>query len=607
MELYKGLERGPFNDELAKKLGEVLSRLDSGQLYWLSGYFSGLSQTSAVNAVAEAGQNKESLPIQEEHVSQKLTVLFGTHTGNSEALAKNLGDLARARGIEAQVSDMASFKTRDLKKIRNLAVIVSTHGLGDPPVQAEDLHAYLHGKKAPDLSHLQFSVLALGDSSYVEFCQTGRDFDTILEKLGGQRFVPRQDCDVDYMDDAENWQQKVLDALAHTAGETSANIVVGNTVATVNEEVKYSRKNLFEATILEKINLNGKGSSKETIHLELDLADSGIKYEPGDALGVYGSSSPKSVEAVLAATNLTGKEQVISHKGEKTLSEALTFDYELTPLSKITLSKYSELTNNPNLKKILEDNKTVTEYLHGRDILDLIKEDSYSLTPDELVSILRKNTPRMYSIASSQEAVEDEVHLLVSVVRYNAYGREKEGLCSATLADRLQVDDKVKIFVDKNTRFKLPENPDTPIIMVGPGTGVAPFRAFMQHREISEKKGPSWLFFGDRNFTTDFLYQTEWQQYLKEGVLTKADVAFSRDLKHKDYVQHRMLENGKELYDWLENGANFYVCGDAAKMAKDVDLALKQIIQQQGGVTLEKAEEYIKNLQMSNRYQADIY
>ncbi|HUH46184.1 MAG TPA: hypothetical protein VLZ54_03445, partial [Arenibacter sp.] len=321
----------------------------------------------------------------------------------------------------------------------------------------------------------------------------------------------------------------------------------------------------------------------------------------------YGSNPDKLVQAVLEATDLSGNERVKSHAGEKTLLEALTHDYELSPLSKAVLSNYAELTDNARLKKILEDNATVNEYLPGRDILDVIKEEPHKLSPEELISILRKNTPRMYSIASSQEAVEEEVHLLVSVIRYNAFGRDKEGHCSATLADRLEVDDKVKIFVDKNSRFKLPKDPDAPIIMVGPGTGVAPFRAFMQQREVAEKKGPSWLFFGDRNFTTDFLYQTEWQQYLKEGILTKADVAFSRDQSQKQYVQHKMLENGKELYDWLENGAHFYVCGDAKQMAKDVDTALKQIIQQQGGVTLEKAEAYIKNLQLSNRYQADIY
>ncbi|CAZ94378.1 assimilatory sulfite reductase (NADPH) flavoprotein subunit [Zobellia galactanivorans] len=606
MELKKGLERGPFNDRQAEKLSEALSGLDTEQLSWLSGYFSGLGQTSATT-VAVTDTNV-GIPAQAlaEAKPEKLNILFGTHTGNSEALAQNLALEAKERGVEVEVSDMASFKTRDLKKIKNLAVIVSTHGLGEPPVQAEDLHKYLHGKKAPDLSHLNFSVLALGDSSYVDFCQTGKDFDAVLEKLGAKRLAPRQDCDVDYGETAEAWQKTLLDSLVKLTPETGTPTEPSNETATVGE-VKYSRKNRFEATVLEKINLNGKGSSKETVHIELDLEGSGLKYEPGDALGVYGSNSPKFVQSVLEATNLSGEELVESHAGEKTLRDALTYDYELTPLTKTTLSKYAELTDSARLKNILADPSLVPEYLQGRDILDLIKEEAHGFSAKELISVLRKNTPRMYSIASSQEAVEDEVHLLVSVVRYQAYGRDKEGLCSTTIADRLEVGDKVEVFVDRNTRFKLPENPDAPVIMVGPGTGVAPFRAFMQHLEVSENRRPSWLFFGDRNFTTDFLYQTEWQQYLKEGVLTKADVAFSRDQEQKQYVQHRMLENGKELFDWLENGAHFYVCGDAQKMAKDVDLALKEIIRQQGGVTLEKAEEYVKNLQLANRYQADIY
>ena len=608
MELRKGLERGPFNDKQAERLSEALAGLDSGQLYWLSGYFSGLNGAVPTMTVPERKVETACTLAIAEVKSEKINVLFGSHTGNSEGLAQKFALRAKERGMEVEVSDMAFFKPRDLKAIKNLAVIVSTHGLGEPPVQAEDLYNFLHGKKAPDLSHIQFSVLALGDSSYVDFCQTGKDFDTVLEKLGAQRITPRQDCDVDYEDTAETWQNHFLDALAEKTGNGAAvdikeiipsEVSVSGTV--------YSRKNLFEATILEKINLNGKGSSKETIHLELDLHGSGLKYEPGDALGVYGTNPDKLVRAVLQVTNLSGTEQVESHAGEKTLLEALTHDYELSPLSKAVLSNYAELTDNTRLKKILEDNAAVNEYLPGRDILDVIREEPYPLTAGELISVLRKNTPRMYSIASSQEAVEDEVHLLVSVVRYNAFDRDREGHCSTTLADRLEVDDKVKIFVDKNSRFKLPKDPDAPIIMVGPGTGVAPFRAFMQQREVSEKKGPAWLFFGDRNFTTDFLYQTEWQQYLKEGVLTKADVAFSRDQAQKQYVQHKMLENGKELYDWLEKGAHFYVCGDAKQMAKDVDGALKQIIQQQGGVTLEKAEAYIKNLQLSNRYQADIY
>lgn len=606
MELKKGLERGPFNDRQTEKLSNALSELDSEQLYWLSGYFTGLKHVASIVSPKLDNQAIVSTTSVAKVKPEKLNILYGSHTGNSETLAKNLAAQAKERGVEVDISDMATFKTRELKNIKNLAIVVSTHGLGEPPVQAEDFHKYLHGKKAPNLSHVNFSVLGLGDSSYVDFCQTGKDFDTILEKLGAKRLAPRQDCDVDYEEESEAWQKIFLDSIIQTSEEVSNLEDLNDVIAPVNG-IKYDKKNLFEATILEKINLNATGSSKETIHLELDITGSGITYEPGDALGVYGSNSPKLVQAVLEATNFDGKENVITHKGEKELLEALTNDYELTPLSKTTLSKYAKLTDNLRLNKILSNNDSVLEYLMGRDILDLLKEEPYELSPNELISVLRKNTPRMYSIASSQKAVEDEVHLLVSVVRFNAFGRDKEGHCSSTLADRLEVDDKVKIFLDKNSRFKLPKNPDIPIIMVGPGTGIAPFRAFMQQLEVSEKRTPSWLFFGDRNFTTDFLYQTEWQQYLKEGILTKADVAFSRDQTHKQYVQHRMLENGKELYDWLENGAHFYVCGDAKNMAKDVDLALKQIIQQQGGVTLEKAEEYIKNLQLSNRYQADIY
>ncbi|QHT70632.1 assimilatory sulfite reductase (NADPH) flavoprotein subunit [Rhodocytophaga rosea] len=602
MDFKQGLKRGPFSEKQATQLSEALSGLDAEGIQWLSGYFTGLSQAfpGGVAASSSIAANGSAVS------TQKLTVLYGTHTGNCEALARTLATDAKSQGIEVEVFDMASFKTRDLKKITNLAVLVSTHGIGEPPMQAEELYHFLHSKKAPDLSHIQYSVLALGDSSYVDFCQTGKEFDAILEKLGAQRISPRIDCDVDYEDDAVAWQQALLKVMAQHSNITpAADIkVTGETVAS---QSVYSRKNPFEATILEKINLNGKGSSKETIHLEMSLEGSGLQYEPGDALGVYGTNSPSLIEGVLKATHLSDMQLVQGHNGEKTLSQALTYDYELSPLSSVTLSKYAQLTGSTRLQNILSDNEKLLSYLHGRDLLDLLKEFPYKLSASDLLSVLRKNNPRMYSIASSQAAVEEEVHLLVSVVRYQAYGRHKEGLCSATLADRFKVDDKVKVFVDKNTRFKLPDDPDAPIIMIGPGTGVAPFRAFMQHREASGHQGNSWLFFGDRNFTTDFLYQTEWQQYLKAGILTKADVAFSRDQQQKQYVQHKMMDNGKDLYDWLENGAHFYICGDAKQMAKDVDRTLKTIIQQQGGITLEKAEEYVKYLQLSNRYQTDIY
>jgi sulfite reductase (NADPH) flavoprotein alpha-component len=597
----KGLKKGPFSDNEAEKLDEALSGLSADQLQWLCGFITGATQSSLALPGATKPQDQIA-----DTVAEKLTILYGSHTGNCEALAKKLADQAKAIGIEAELSDMASFKPRDLQKITNLAVLVSTHGLGEPPVQAQDLYQFLHGKKAPNLSHVKFSVLALGDSSYVDFCQTGKDFDTVLEKLGADRILPRVDCDVDFEEDVERWTDKLFSVIGQKPNGHAPAAVKEHAPVTIQQQ-EYSRKNPFEATILEKIKLNGRGSSKETIHLELDLQGSGLRYEPGDALGVYGTNSPVLIEGVLQALHLSGEERVKTHNGEKTLQDALSYDYELSPLSNVSLTKYAEITGSKYLQEILSEKAMVLNYLLGRDILDLLNDVPYQLNANELLSVLRKNTPRMYSIASAQEAVDDEVHLLVSVVRYHALGRDKEGLCSATLADRFKEDDKVKVFVDKNTRFKPPSNPETPIIMVGPGTGIAPFRAFMQQREVAEKKGKSWLFFGDRNFTTDFLYQAEWQQYLKEGILTKADVAFSRDQDKKEYVQHKMLEKGKELYDWLENGAHLYVCGDAKQMAKDVDQTLKEIIQQQEGASLEKAEAYIRNLQLSNRYQTDVY
>lgn len=606
MDLKKGLSRGPFSDEQAEQLSKAVAGLDAGQLHWLCGYITGIAQEgnflTESQTTASTASTVEAEPI-------VLNILFGSHTGNSEELAQELEARAKAKGIKAEVSDMASFKARELKKIKHLAVLVSTHGIGEPPVMAEEFYNFLHSKKAPDLSHLQFSVLALGDTSYAHFCQTGKDIDNMLEKLGGKRISERVDCDVDFEDDAEKWMSALLSKLEQEAQpqQKSTVQVGGNGTVAAKEKSKYSRKHPFEAPVLDKINLNGRGSSKETIHLELDLEGSGLRYEPGDALGIYGANSPVLVNEVLKALELSGDEAVQSHAGEKTLADALTFDYELTPLTSVTMQRFAEATECKWLLDILEDNIQVIEYVQGRDLLDLLKEVPCKLSANELLSILRKNSPRMYSIASSQQAVEDEVHLLISVVRYQAHGRWKEGLCSSTLADRLGLEDKVKVFVDKNTRFKLPADQDTPIIMVGPGTGIAPFRAFMQQREIMESEGESWLFFGERNFTTDFLYQTEWQQYLKDGILSRMDVAFSRDQKDKIYVQDKMLEQGKLLFDWLERGAHFYVCGDAQRMAKDVDNTLKQIVQKYGGLTSEKAEEYVKYMQVTNRYQTDIY
>jgi sulfite reductase (NADPH) flavoprotein alpha-component len=606
MDWETGFKRGPFSDEQAKDFNKLFSELNGSQFQWLHGFLTGIdplfqNTTSFTELKSAQADLKQTNSIS----ADPIWILYGTHTGNSEGLAKKSAKAIADLGFETKIANMGSFKVREFKTIKKLLVIVSTHGLGDPPPEAEELHAFLHSSRAPELKHIDFSVLALGDSSYTEFCDAGRQFDEILEKLGGNRITNRVECDVDYEDSYTVWLQEVISKLTANKG-----IAVQDSIKqepTLKIETVYNRKNPFPATILNKINLNGRNSGKETIHLELDLKGSELHYEPGDALGIYAINSKRLIDGILTLCKLTGEEKVQTHHGYKSLFNALSDDYELTPLTSLSLKHYAELTGSDRLKKIISNNSSIAEYIHGRDIYDLLQEVPYKLSPDNLIAILRKNTPRMYSIASSQEAVNDEVHVVVSVVRYEGYGRYKEGFCSSFLSDRIHTDEQVKVFIDPNTRFKLPTDQDSPIIMVGAGTGIAPYRSFMQQRELTDSHGKSWLFFGERNFTTDFLYQSEWLQYIKDGVLTKADVAFSRDQERKIYVQHKMIEKGKELFNWLESGAHFYVCGDAQHMAKDVDFALKNIIQTHGGLTKDKADEYVKALQQSNRYQTDIY
>ncbi len=602
-----GLKKGPFSDTQIRQLVEVMPALTSGQVHWLHGYLTGINPLlEAEQGTAIKAADREPSPVSE---AEPLWILYGTHTGNSERLAKKSAKRMADLDVEAKVFDMGSFKPRDLKNVTKLLVIVSTDGEGDPPVQAEELLEFLRSNKCPGLGHISYSVLALGDTSYTQFCQTGKDFDAALEKAGAKRMVERIDCDVDFEEDYERWIEEIISNLGQLSIGNDGLLV---SLPLLKEhapagEVVYDRKKPFPAAVLEKINLNGRHSSKETLHIELDLKGSGIKYEPGDALGIYALNSPGLIESVLNLLQFSGEEIVNTHQGAKPLKEALSSDYELTPLTGISLNRYAELTGSGRLKEIAADHLSVAEYIHGRDIYDLLKEEPARLTPETFISLLRKNMPRMYSIASSQDTVDDEVHVVVSVVRYEAYGRNKEGHCSSFLSDRINLGDRLEVFVDQNTRFKLPSEADRPIIMVGAGTGVAPFRAFIQQREARESKGKSWLFFGERNFTTDFLYQTEWLQYLKEGILTRADVAFSRDQDKKIYVQDRMLERGRELYDWLEKGAFFYVCGDKQRMAKDVDSALRKIIHTHGGMTEDKAAEYVKSLQLGGRYQTDVY
>lgn len=597
----------PFNQEQTDLLNRLLPTMTVPQKLWLSGYLAASQSTFEAGASAETAVN----PFIQKKISKEVTILYASQSGNAQSFAKKAGKVLEGNRFSVAVWSMGDFKPKDLKKVQNLLVIASTHGEGDPPDNARTFYEFLHSKRAPKLEGLNFSVLALGDSSYEFFCKVGKDLDRRLEQLGGTRIYPRIDCDVDYEEQAQEWLQDVLQVLDEQGGGTASSGSAPESLLQA-EQTEYSKTNPFHAEVLENINLNGRGSHKETRHLEISLEGSGLTYAPGDALGIYPVNDPALVELLLEELPWNPDETVTvnKHGDVYSLKEALRIYYEITALTKPLLEKAAQLSGNKELAALLnpEKEETLKAYLHGRDLLDLIHDfGPWGGSAQEFVSALRKIPARLYSIASSQTANPEEVHVTVGAVRYQAHGRLRKGVCSCFCAERLEPGDKLRIFIQHNDQFKLPENPEVPIIMVGPGTGVAPFRAFMQEREERGAKGKSWLFFGDQHFRTDFLYQTEWQQWLKDGVLTKMDVAFSRDTDQKVYVQHRMLEHSKELFQWLKEGAVVYVCGDQKNMAKDVEITLLDIIANEGEMSSEEALNYLKTLQQQKRYLRDVY
>ncbi|MCY7751220.1 assimilatory sulfite reductase (NADPH) flavoprotein subunit [Bacillus inaquosorum] len=596
----------PFNQEQAELLNRLLPTLTESQKIWLSGYLSAQSVSAQETAGAPAAVSAAAAA---PAVSKEVTVLYGSQTGNAQGLAENAGKQLEQRGFQVTVSSMSDFKPNQLKKVNNLLIVVSTHGEGEPPDNALSFHEFLHGRRAPKLEDLRFSVLALGDSSYEFFCQTGKEFDQRLEELGGKRISPRVDCDLDYDEPAAEWLERVFEGLSEAGGGSAA---PAPAASPQTGESSYSRTNPFRAEVLENLNLNGRGSNKETRHVELSLEGSGLTYEPGDSLGVYPENDPELVELLLKEMNWDPEEIVTLNKqGDvRPLKEALISYYEITVLTKPLLEQAAQLTGSNELRELLAPGNegNVKAYIEGRDLLDLIRDyGPFSVSAQEFVSILRKMPARLYSIASSLSANPDEVHLTIGAVRYDAHGRERKGVCSILCAERLQPGDTLPVYVQHNQNFKLPKDPETPIIMVGPGTGVAPFRSFMQEREEMGAEGKAWMFFGDQHFVTDFLYQTEWQNWLKDGVLTKMDVAFSRDTEEKVYVQHRMLEQSAELFEWLQEGAAVYICGDEKHMAHDVHNTLLEIIEKEGNMSREEAEAYLADMQQQKRYQRDVY
>ncbi len=590
------LPPSPLNDTQRQQIDALVRELNPQQLDWMQGYLAGYRAALQPGAAPVAPSAPDS-PV--------LTVLYGSQTGNCETLAERLTELARAKGLNVECLSMDEFPNRLLKQTRQIAVIVSTHGEGDPPDTAMDLHEFVHGRRAPKLGELQYAVLALGDSSYEYFCKTGQDFDERFAALGAERLIDRVDCDVDYEEAANQWIERLLERVAQAS---PASVAQQTAPAVAAQTSAYDRKNPFSAPLLERINLTGRGSSKAVYHMELSLEDSGLTYAPGDSLGVYAQNDARLVEQLLEHTGLDPEQSVTIKDEAMPLTKALQHHLELTLLTPPTVKQWTELSGSAELKKITEDRRELIQWLYGRDLLDLLQNYPVAgLDAQTLVEHLRHLPPRLYSVSSSQTAVDEEVHLTVAAVRYEQRDRLREGVGSTWLADRVALDDTAPVFIDTNKNFRLPESGETPIIMIGPGTGIAPFRAFMQEREVLEQPGRNWLFFGDRNFRTDFLYQQEWLRWRKQGLLDRLDVAFSRDGADKVYVQHRIREAGADLWRWIEEGAHVYVCGDAKAMAPDVHEALIDVVSSQGHKSRESAEQYLRDMTRSKRYLRDVY
>lgn len=587
----------PYPAEKQQLIVNLLNESSSDQLYWLSGYLTGIVQErSATFSGAKALQQDVS------QSGKVLTILYGTHTGHGEQIARNLEEKALQKGIATELMSLDDFKTRGLNKIEHLALVVSTHGEGEPPLMAESLYEFVKSGKAR-LANLNYSVLALGDRSYKYFCKTGIDFDNWLRKSGGKEIIPLVKCDVDYESVAAKW---INDFLSNVQLETDEKL---NNVKPhlSTQRSKYNKQNPFYAEVLDKRKITGRFSDKEVWHVELSLEGSDLTYEPGDALGVFTNNPPELVQEIIESKGLSPNATITTKYDDVTLYEALFHHFEITVLTRKVLEDYNQLAKNKALSQLLDDEAQLENYLYGNDLLDLLNDFPVDLSPLQLTSILRYLPPRLYSISSSHEANPGEVHITVARVDYEYRSRKRKGACSTYISERLLENEKLPVFIEKNLNFRLPANDNAPVILIGSGTGVAPYRSFLQEIEEKERKNKSWLFYGDRTFNEDFLYQIEWQRLVKKGKLDKINLAFSRDQEEKIYVQHRLKENSSEVFNWIQNGAHLYICGDRKRLFHDVQNTLLEIIQEQGGMTPEKAGEYLKNLRKEKRYQTDVY
>lgn len=589
----------PLSAEQLARLQGATADLSPLQLAWISGYFWGIASPQAGNTTAPV-VNASAGPA-------SVTVISASQTGNARRVSEALRDDLQQAGLAVNLVSAADYKFKQIAQEKLLVIVTSTQGEGEPPEEAIALHKYLFSKKAPQLRDTAFAVLGLGDSSYEFFCQSGKDFDNKLAELGAERLLDRVDADVDFQEAAQQWRARLTGVLKSRAGSPAPVAAPVTGSASQASTTHYTRENPLVATLAVNQKITGRHSEKDVRHLEIDLGDSGLHYQPGDALGVWYQNDPALVQELVELAWLTGDEPVEVSGKTLPLREALQWHFELTVNTPLIVENYATLTRNESLLAMVGDKAQLQQYAATTPLVDMVRFAPAQLDARALTGLLRPLTPRLYSIASSREEVENEVHITVGVVRYEIEGRARTGGASGFLADRLEEDGEVRVFIEHNDNFRLPADPQTPVIMIGPGTGIAPFRAFMQQRAAQGATGNNWLFFGNPHFTEDFLYQVEWQRYVKDGVLSRIDLAWSRDQKQKIYVQDKLREQGAELWRWINNGAHIYVCGDASRMAKDVEQALLDVIADQGAMDAGAADEFLSELRIERRYQRDVY
>ncbi|MEA3028612.1 MAG: sulfite reductase flavoprotein alpha-component [Alphaproteobacteria bacterium] len=570
----------PFLDEEIELLNRVVGPASPTQRAWLAGFLAGIEASSATPQ-----------PVSPALPAEPLTIVYASESGNSERLASDIAKAARKNGLKPTIVDMADLDVASLANTRRVVVIAATWGEGDPPARVANVYADLMGEKAPRLDGVEFSVLALGDTAYVEFCAVGKALDERLAALGGKRVVDRVDCDLDFAAPAADWIARTVKALAPADANRGTVIEVdfGKPGAAAKPEI-------VEAEIVEHIDLNSSRSDKETIHLVLAFDGAAPAYEPGDSLDLYPENDPAEVDELLKSAGLSG---------DQALRAEFIKSRDIHTLSLKSLETYASTTGHQYVRALIE-NGEARDWIAGRQLIDVVTHFPIALSAEHLRAVTRPLAPRAYSIASTRRDVGEEAHLLISAVRYESHGRSRKGVASNLVAERLKRGDRVRVKLRPNRHFGLPA-PDRDIIMVGPGTGIAPFRAFVQERRATAAKGRNWLFFGDRQFTHDFLYQLEWQDALHDGALTRMDVAFSRDQPEKIYVQDRIWERRADLIEWLDGGASFYVCGDAKAMAKDVRSTLVRAYADVKSLAPEAAEQAVAQLERDKRYLQDTY